>query len=107
MLGTGSSWFRAARRIAKHTVTPRLMRGFSAEKPRGKENTTMVGEPKRILVTGGAGFIGSALVRRLVAEGHEVSALDDLSRGRWDRLDGIDVKLYPVDIRDCHPNAPI
>ena len=36
----------------------------------------------RYLVTGGAGFIGSHLVHRLVADGHEVVVLDDLSAGR-------------------------
>jgi UDP-glucose 4-epimerase len=35
----------------------------------------------RLLVTGGAGFIGSRLVTRLVAEGHEVDVVDDLSSG--------------------------
>jgi UDP-glucose 4-epimerase len=35
----------------------------------------------RMMVTGGAGFIGSALVDRLLAEGHEVDVLDDLSTG--------------------------
>ncbi|MGH9304981.1 MAG: NAD-dependent epimerase/dehydratase family protein, partial [Acidimicrobiales bacterium] len=35
----------------------------------------------RALVTGGAGFIGSTLVDRLLAEGSEVDVVDDLSHG--------------------------
>lgn len=40
----------------------------------------------RILITGGAGFIGSHLSERLVAEGHSVTVLDDLSTGRRENL---------------------
>jgi len=43
----------------------------------------------RYLVTGGAGFIGSHLVDRLVAEGHAVVVLDDLSAGRREYLAGV------------------
>jgi UDP-glucuronate decarboxylase len=42
---------------------------------------------KRILVTGGAGFIGTNLCLRLLARGHEVVCLDDLSTGREDNVD--------------------
>ena len=35
----------------------------------------------RVLVTGGAGFIGSATTRVLLAEGHDVTVLDNLSKG--------------------------
>lgn len=41
----------------------------------------------RFLVTGGAGFLGVALANRLVADGHVVHALDDLSNGDATRLD--------------------
>ena len=40
----------------------------------------------RVLVSGGAGFIGSNLVDRLVADGHDVVVVDDLSRGSRDNL---------------------
>ncbi len=40
----------------------------------------------RILVTGGAGFIGSALVDRLVDGGHDIVVVDDLSSGRLENL---------------------
>lgn len=54
----------------------------------------------RTLVTGGAGFVGSHLVGCLVAAGHDVSVVDDLSRGRAAWLaDG--VRLDVMDIRDA------
>ena len=41
---------------------------------------------RKILVCGGAGFIGSHLVDRLLAEGHEVDVVDDLSTGSLTNL---------------------
>ena len=38
------------------------------------------------LITGGAGFIGSHLAERLLAEGHRVLVLDDLSTGRFQNV---------------------
>jgi len=43
-------------------------------------------EPLRSLVTGGAGFIGSHLAERLLAAGHRVTLLDDLSTGRRENI---------------------
>jgi UDP-glucose 4-epimerase len=40
----------------------------------------------RILITGGAGFIGSHLSDKLIAEGHEVTVIDDLSTGRYSNI---------------------
>ena len=37
----------------------------------------------KILITGGAGFIGSHLADRLIAQGHEITVIDDLSTGRY------------------------
>ena len=40
----------------------------------------------KALITGGAGFIGSHLADRLLADGHQVVILDDLSTGRYENL---------------------
>jgi dTDP-glucose 4,6-dehydratase/UDP-glucose 4-epimerase len=56
----------------------------------------------KYLVTGGAGFVGSSLVKRLVADGHEVTVLDDMSRGKPERLDGVSCQVKPGDIRDSY-----
>ena len=53
---------------------------------------------KRVLVTGGAGFIGSHLVDALCARGDAVAVLDDLSSGSQQNL-APDVPLYHVDVR--------
>src|SRR3984957_9145841 len=54
-----------------------------------------------ILVTGGAGFVGATLVRRLVASGYRVRVLDNLSTGDAGHLAGVDAELVKGDIRDA------
>jgi UDP-glucose 4-epimerase len=53
----------------------------------------------KILVTGGAGFIGSHVVDAMLATGHEVVIVDDLSTGRKRNLNP-GAKFYQMDIRD-------
>ena len=57
----------------------------------------------RILVTGGSGFIGSALVKALVRAGNHVRVLDDNSRGSLRRLKDVanDIEFIADDIRDA------
>lgn len=58
----------------------------------------------RALVTGGAGFIGSHLCEALIAQGHEVIAIDNLSVGRESNLDGLkahpDFSFHKMEITD-------
>lgn len=49
---------------------------------------------RTVLVTGGAGFIGSHLVERLVADGREVRVLDDLSTGHYENIEPI-IRAHP------------
>jgi UDP-glucose 4-epimerase len=55
---------------------------------------------RRVLVTGGAGFIGSALVRLLVERGDAVCVYDNLSTGSPELLDGTGAELVRGDVRD-------
>jgi len=56
-----------------------------------------VSDTSNILVTGGAGFIGSHLVERLLADGHAVTVMDDLSTGRLENLAAV----------QAHPNLTL
>jgi len=53
----------------------------------------------RVLVTGGAGFIGSHIVDRLVQEGHKVSVIDNLSSGKTENLNR-EAEFYKLDIEN-------
>ncbi len=71
-------------------------------------NTTKGLIPKKVLVTGGAGFIGSHLAYGLLEAGYEVSILDNFLTGKFENIAEIkdDLKnIFETDIRDpmgCH-----
>lgn len=83
------------RRMGERRVTPMLAR----------RSLSRVSEP-RVLVTGGAGFVGSNLAARLRAQGRHVVILDDLGRPGVERnlewlegLEGGSLELVPGDVR--------
>jgi len=60
----------------------------------------------RVLVTGGAGFIGSHVVDRLLADGHAVDVIDNLATGRRERVPRT-VRLHVCDLRDARLDAVV
>ncbi len=44
----------------------------------------------KILITGGAGFVGSHLADKLIGEGHEITVIDDLSTGRYQNIEHLE-----------------
>ncbi len=66
---------------------------------------------KRVVVTGGLGFIGHYLVERLVGEGHEVVVFDDFSSGQPDSLNSLvardDLKLVKGDVRRAEQTSKV
>ncbi|MCP1223411.1 NAD-dependent epimerase/dehydratase family protein [Sebaldella sp. S0638] len=55
---------------------------------------------KKVLVTGGAGFIGSHVVDRFLESNYEVAAADNLVTGNIENISGKNIKFFNIDIRD-------
>jgi len=54
----------------------------------------------KFIVTGGAGFIGNNIVRQLLKQNHTPIVIDNLYRGKVERISSLDVEFHKVDIRD-------
>lgn len=55
---------------------------------------------KSVVVTGGAGFIGSHVVEALIRRGYHVSVIDNFSTGHRDNISGLPVDIYTMDVRN-------
>lgn len=60
----------------------------------------LTADKTRILVTGGAGFVGANLVRMLPRQDFEVTVLDDLSEGKREYLTGLPIDFTKGNILD-------
>ena len=54
----------------------------------------------KFVVTGGAGFIGSNIVKQLLKQNHTPIVIDNLSRGKIERISSPDIEFHKVDIRN-------
>jgi UDP-glucose 4-epimerase len=86
------------------TVVGRVGEGLDANFGPVSADLADVLETPRVVVTGGAGFVGSALVDRLVDDGLSVLVIDDLTMGQLDHLAGArrhgELQFHQLDVRD-------
>ena len=61
---------------------------------------------KDVIVTGGAGFIGSNIVSALKVRGYKVYVFDNLSTGNKKNLDLENIKFFKLDLKTNHENWP-
>src|SRR5581483_7326062 len=97
--GAGAAADRARQRRGRGARLP--CRDAPRPDPRSplREPPRHGGEAVKALVTGGAGFIGSHLVRALVERGDEVRVLDNFSTGSRQNLAGLDVQVVEGELR--------
>jgi UDP-glucose 4-epimerase len=61
----------------------------------------------RVLVTGGAGFVGATMVRVLLERGYSVTVVDDLSSGRVEHIEGLPLDFVERDVTDQRVGAHV
>src|SRR3972149_2307935 len=71
-------------------------RTYTLQRLTQKNRFSQMNKTKSVLVTGGAGFIGSHIVDRLISSGYSVRVLDDLSTGKLSNID-VHVKSGKID----------
>jgi len=54
----------------------------------------------KFVVTGGAGFIGNNIVKQLIKQNHTPIVIDNLYRGKIERISSLDVEFHKIDIRN-------
>ena len=80
-------------------MLPKGRRRNEASRAVGGSNLETRRRAMKVMVTGGAGFIGSHVADAFVAEGHDVVIVDDLSTGVRENLNSA-ARFYEVDLRD-------
>src|SRR3954468_13350242 len=82
-------------------ATPAGRRSLAHDREVSSPRIVTEGPAMRVLVTGGGGFLGSHVVGGLLADGHDVRALDNFTAGRRENLDGVldDNELVEGDIQ--------
>ena len=94
-------------KLSSGILTFRAETQESRKDPKGKQRLEVANKRRMFkqtyLVTGGAGFIGSHIVERLVRDGHRVRVLDDFSSGKESNLESFrkEIELVRGDIRDA------